>query len=334
MGLRGVAKHYAPQQLTSEGVMATKKGATRTVSFFRVVVHDDSGTPVQFPHQDWQTLLGKVNALPLLERTYQGPTRKLIGEVLSVDGDYALKLMEPRDENSWLEILQGAQGAQPVDAKKIGELVETTIVTFLFEKNLFGVIRGSTSSPSHAAVGEWLNNLQIGGQRLVQDAKHIVTAEPALSQIQQKQLSTSDGVGTASMRVSTSQATALQNAGATIVGDTLKKLKNTYGDIIVTVTLRIPQGKANDAARKALKAETQIWESSGAKPEAISATLVNYDGQSKAHQQEVNFIAERITMQRGVPLTDNAGNPIRNDSAVRAILGAAQDMAQELKSVV
>lgn len=309
-------------------------GATRTVSFFRVIIEDSSGTPVQFPHQDWQAFLAKVAAMPLLERTYQGPTRKLIGQVIAVDDEWALKLMEPRNQDSWLEILNGTDPAAPLDEKAIGQLVETAIVAFLDQKNLFGIIRGSTSSPSHAAVGEWLDHIKIDGKTLAPPGGSMVSAEPALSQISKKQLASSDGVGVATMRVSTSQAGALQEAGADLVGDTLKNLKQTYGDLVVTVSLRVPRGKANDEARKQLKAEAIKWDSAGVKPEAISATLVNYDGESKAKQEDVNLLAQRITMVRGVPLLDSSGVPIRNDSAVRAILGAAQDMQAELNSVV
>ena len=315
--------------------MATK-GATRTVSFFRLAVHDKDGNPQQFPNQSWQGLLGKVAGLDLLQRTHTSKRtgRKLIGEVLTVDEEFALKLMEPRDQNSWLEILkESKKGAEPFDEKTIGTLVETTIVVFLPDNNVFGIIRGSTASPTHTAVGEWLDGLQIDGNKILKDTESYLVAEPALSKLAVKQLNSSTGVGQASLRISTSQATALEEAGSTLVGDTLKRLKSTYGDIIVTVTLQIPRGKANDAARKSLKEETQRWATAGVRPEAITATLVNYDEEERAHQEKVNFIAQRITMQRGVPLHDSDGNPIRNDSAVRAIWSAAQDLSDELKSI-
>lgn len=312
------------------------KGATRTVSFFRLAVHDKDGNAQQFANQNWQGLLGQVAGLDLVQRTHTSKRsqRRLIGEVLTVDDDHALKLMEPRDENSWLEILKGTKGAEPVDEKTIGTLVETTIVVFLPDNNVFGIIRGSTASPTHTAVSEWLHALEINGNKILTNPDHWLVAEPALSRRAVAQLNRASGVGQASMKISTSQGTALEQAGSTLVGETLKRLKATYGDILVTVTLQIPRGKANDAARKTLKEETQRWNAPGVQPESITATLVNYDEEERAHQEKVNFIAQRITMQRGVPLHDSDGNPIRNDSAVRAIWSAAQDLAEDLKSIV
>ena len=56
--------------------------------------------------------------------------------------------------------------------------------------------------------------------------------------------------------------------------------------------------------------------------------------EAKAHQDEVNFISQRITASTSVPLTGNDGMPIRNESAVRAIIKAATDMRAELDSVI
>lgn len=306
---------------------------SRTVTFFRVAAQTADG-PVQFPHQPWQKVLAKVIDMDLVARTYQGPTRRLIGEVLIVDGDYALKIMEPRDDDSWLEILEQASGsAAPVDEDTLGTLVETSIVAFLDEKNLFGIIRGSTSSPTHSAVAEWLDHLTLDGKPLLETAKAHLIAEPALSHRQRKKLDTSDGVNEAMMRISTSQAQALEQAGSEIVGTTLKNLKHTYGDLVVTVTLRVPRGKDHDEARRLLKEETQRWESVREKADAVRATLVHYDAEAHAHAEKVNFVSQRIAIQKGVPLTDDQGDPIRNDSAVRAITTAAWELRAEIATV-
>ena len=312
--------------------MTSSGQAKRTVTFFRLIAEKD-GAPTRFPDQNWQRLLGHVAAMPLLARTYRGPDRRLIGEVLIVDGDYALKVMEPRDENSWLEILNRSGAAQPYDETDLGTLVETSVVAFLPEKNLFGIIRGSTSSPTHSSVATWLDHLEINGKRLVADKDVNLAAEPALSHRQRQQLNASDGVAAATMRISTSKADELTSAGSKIIGDALKSLKQEYGDIVVTMTLKVPRGKANDAARKTLKAETQKWESVSGSADAVKATLVHYDAEERAHQEDVNFVAQRIAIQRGVPLVDVAGEPIRNASAVRAILSAAHDMASDLRTV-
>lgn len=308
------------------------KSASRTASFFRLAVEDAAGVKSKMANQKWQDVLGKVQGLKVKDRTYEGPTRKLIGEVLVVDGALVLKLMEPRDENSWLEILKADAAATPVDAKTIGTLVETTIVVFLPKKNIFGMIKGSTSSPSHSAVAEWIDHLQVNGKRLMKDGL-LVVAEPALSQEARKQLNSSDGVAVASVRINTGKAQDLEDAGSGLA-ETIKSLKSTYGDIIVTVTMRVPRGKAHDAARKELRNETLRLQKVAGVAESLSASLVHYDAEAKAHQDEVNFISQRITASTSVPLTGNDGMPIRNESAVRAIIKAATDMRAELDSVI
>lgn len=311
-----------------------KAGLKRTVSFFRLVVEKDGGQLVRLKDQDWQSLLGTLAGLKLEDRTYSGPTRRLIGEVLTVDGEYALKLMEPRDEHSWLEILRADEAAAEFDVEKLGVLVETSIVVFQPKKNLFGIIRGSTSSPTHTAVADWLDHIKIKGKTLLNDSKSVLRAEPALSQRQKQQLDSSGGVSKASVRISTNKAKQLEDAGSEGLAASLKSLKRTYGDIFVTITLRVPRGKQYDAARTELKKEAQRLQSIAGDAEAVSATLVHYDAEQRAHQEEVDFVAQRIAASRGVEALDKDGTPIRNASAVRAIISAANDLRQELDSVV
>ena len=340
--------------------MVKKAEAKRTVSFFRLVVEQNDGNVVQFPAQDWQAFLARVKKLPLKDRTYESPTRQLIGHVLMVDQDYALKLMEPRDQNSWLEILRRAEedetaldtsfgddaaaaeavdeaeedgGTDPIDPSIIGTLVETSLVAFLPAKNVVGMILGSTSSPSHAALAEWIDMLKINGKRLIPEGQGSLRAEPALSKSQQQRLGSADGVSKASIRVSTSKADQLAEAGAEDIATTLRNLGQTYGNLFVTITLAIPRGKANEKARRELKEEAERFRSVSSHAEAVSATLVTYDAEARAHSEEVNFVSQRITMTKTVPLTGTDGEPIRNTSAVRAILAAAYEVRAELDAL-
>ena len=116
------------------------------------------------------------------------------------------------------------------------------------------------------------------------------------------------------------------------MGDTLRRLKRQYGDIMVTVTLRVPRGKAYDAARTNLKEEAGRVLSIAGAAESASATLVTYDERSRARQEEIDFVSQRITAKRSVPLMGDNGEPIRNTSAVLAIRAAAEDLRDELRS--
>lgn len=306
----------------------------RTVSFFRLVVQQESGQLTQMKNQPWQNLLATVASLKVKDRTYEGPTRRLIGEVLTVDGEYALKIMEPRDEHSWLEILKAEEAAADFNPDELGVLVETSIVAFLPKKNLFGIIRGSTSSPTHTAVAEWLDHLKIKGKTLLDSQKLALRAEPALSQRQKQLLDSSGGVSKASVRISTNKAQQLAEVGSEQLAASLRSLKETYGDIFVTITLKVPRGKQYDEARTELKKEAQRLQKVAGDAESVSATLVHYDAEQRARQEDVDFVSQRITTSKGVPLVGEDGSPIRNSSAVRAILSAVHDLQKELDSVV
>ena len=313
-----------------------KRGeAKRTVSFFRVVTQNEAGVIERIKDQDWQKILEHVRHLSLEDRTVLGSSRQLIGNVMSVDGELALKLMEPRNENSWLEILKQSReteglDSEAIDPETIGKLVETTIVAFLGSGNIVGMIRGSTASPTFAALAEWLGGLKIGGRGLSLRTGVAIVLEPALSQAQEEKLRKSDGVSKASVRMSTTKAEILNQIGSVNIARTFKSLRETYGDIVVTITLKVPSGKANDAARLELKREAERLRAVSESAEAVSATLVTYDPESRSHSEEINFVAQRITAQATVPLTGDDGQPIRNDSAVRAILKAGFDLRKEL----
>lgn len=314
--------------------------AKRTVSFFRLVVETPDRNIARVPAADWQAFLGRVRRLDIKGRTWTSPTRRLIGEVLSVDGEYALKLMEPRDENSWLELLRqesqgspdaGETAAEAVDLRSLGDLVETSVAAFLpGQANMFGIIRGSTSSPTHTALAEWLDHATVDGRTIVPTGQGVLRAEPALSREQRRKLDASSGVSKASVRVSTTRAPALRDAGSVDIADALDALKRTYGHLIVTISLRIPRGKEHDEARSQLREETMRLNEIVRDAEAVSATLVTYDPEQRSHSEDVDFVAQRVTQKTLVALTGEDGQPIRNESAVRAILAAAADRRSEL----
>lgn len=348
-----------------------RRADKRTVSFFRLVAEKAGGDHEALKDVDWQAFLENVRKLSLEERTYAGPTRRLIGTVMTVDGDFALKLMEPRDENSWLELLRqekertgdqaadadaplevddlddgdgdgdgdgGADGGQPaateleseaVDPARFGQLVETTVIAFLDRGNLVGMIRGSTASPTHTALAEWLDHITVDGESLA-PPKCSVVAEPALSKGQKKKLKNADGVSSTTLRIAGSKAGVLKQAGLKQLYRSVQSLSEQHGNLFVTIKLSIPRGKAHVDARRELQETTRKLQKVVGHAESLSATLVHYDAEERQHAEDVNFVAQRITAKTEVPLVDDAGEPIRNASAVRAILRAAEQLDDEL----
>lgn len=312
---------------------ARKGEAVRTVAFFTLAGEvSATGTTYDLPACDWQTWLEAIRKRPLEERTHDSGDRRLIGEILTVDTDLALKLMEPRSEDSWLELLSldraGGATTQAFDSARLGELVETSVVAFLPDKNRFGIIRGSTSAPTFAAVAEWVDHMTVDGKHLVSDG-HVVRAQAVVARKQAAKLKHADGAGMTSVRVATSQASAVEEVGSLLAG-TLRSLHDTYGDIVVTVTMKIPRGKDNDEARSKLKAETDRLRSLGDRVQSLKASLVTYDANAQAHLEEVDFVTQRITTKTVVPVKGENGEPIKNESAVRAILRAANDLRDQM----
>jgi hypothetical protein len=325
--------------------MANNDGPrARTVSFFRVVkVSDDQNTVerIGLTADNWETFLSKLHSKPLLERTKQPGGERLIGQSKLIDETYyALKLMSPRDETSWLAILNNQATDPDLETEDFSpgvgrDLVETTIVVFLPSfPNVIGLVRGSTASPSHTSVAAWLTAMGVTEQGWA------VKAEPAMSSQTRAKLNRADGAASTSLRISTSKADALDQAGARGLGDYLRRIEDEIGELMVTVTYSIPTGKARDAARRQLLEETErltaaLDVSRDTKNyEKLETKLVFIEDEKRRHQEDVNLYEQRITAHTLIPTLDENGKVIRDDNAVRAILAKAEELEAELSTLL
>lgn len=312
--------------------MARGGPKSRTVSFFRLIKQNDDAdsTLVRLPEVRWQNFLSKVSAMKLQDRTRTVDDRKLIGRARLVDGEYALVLMEPRDESSWLTLLNAAATNPDAETEEFNsgdgkELVETTMVVFLNFGNLIGIVKGSTASPSHTAIAEWLTAMKVV-------TKGAIKAQPALSSKTKEKMNAADGAASTTVRLSTSKAQALEKAGSAQLGGYLRQLESKYGELMVTVTYRVPRGKARDDARRELLEETERL-TTVLGTETLKSDLVYIEGEKSRRQEEVDFVEQRISAVTYIATRDEAGNVIRDDSAIRSILSVASNLDRELRAL-
>ncbi|ONI61100.1 hypothetical protein ALI44B_11425 [Leifsonia sp. ALI-44-B] len=281
-------------------------------------------------HADWDGILGTIKEAPLRERVHTGPTRTLIGEVLSVDGELHLKLMLVRDEDAWLDVYNPeAQSLTELDLDDVERLVETSIVAFLSFGNIFGIIQGSTTAPTPTALVEWMSGLRLFGEGVILEAQALVSHEA------QELIRRSAEATQIEVKMHTNQADALQRRGSKL-SDILRTVKEEYGPMTVTVILSASKARDQTDGREAIHKEAGIIADASDNNEVAKAKakLIFFDPDETSHSQEVDFAKQKITAKRKIATTAEDGSPIRNTSAVRAILQVAQENAEELKAIV
>jgi len=311
------------------GTLASKT-KTRTINFFEIVRWINSSKSVRFDHADWQQVLKGLRHTDLEERVWDGGDRTLIGEVLFVDGTLHLKLMSVRDEAAWLEVYKPS--AKSIEELTLGNdavLVETSIVAFLGYGNVVGLIQGSTAAPTATSLERWVNGLELFANSFQIETRAMVSHEA------QKKLQQSDEVSSVSVKVHTNKADVLEARHSKLAG-LMRQIRQDFGDMTVTVTLNAGRSKDQAEARSVLRRETDnLLSAADAKEVAqAKAKLVYYSSDEKSRTEEVNFIKQRITAKREIAATNDEGDPIRNSSAVHAILEVARQHHEELSKIV
>lgn len=304
------------------------KSKTRTISFFELV--QISGTQTKrFAHTDWSKFFEILNKEPLASRVHKGPDRTLIGDFVSFDEALHLKLMKVRDESAWLELYDStADSVSELEIEDKQDLLETSIVCFLPFGNVIGIVQGSIAAPSASAVAEWINGLNF-----VKNVK--VAAEVMMSTEAVNKLAKSPEASRLEATIHTSKASALEAKGSSL-GKTLKAITHDYGEMKVTVILQASRakGKARAETRAALRKEAKALESMDDGVSKLKANLIYYDGSDQSGTEMVDFVKGRITAKRDIATTAEDGSPIRNSSAVAAILAVAEEHEDELRKIV
>jgi hypothetical protein len=299
----------------------------RTISFYEIVSLDKDGNGSRTKQISWSKHLEKLEKVKLGDRVSTAGPNTLIGEVISHNGEMHLKLMKVRDEDSWMGIYNPS--AQSVNDLNLGNdaLLETSIICFLGYGNVIGMIRGSTSAPTPGLLAEWINGISL----LTSE----VDVDPLMSAEAKKKLSVSSETSRVEARIHTSKAEALEARGSKLSG-LLKTIRQEYGPMTVTVILQASRAKAQSEGRKTLRKEAGKLEDAAAhhEVESAKAKLIYIDADEEATTEEVNFVKQKITAKRKIATTADDGSPIRNRSAIDAILAVAGEHDAELRKIV
>lgn len=312
------------------GEGAAIKDRLRTINFFEIVKYRNASVNDRMPQADWESILQGIEGVPLRERVFTGEKRTLIGEVMPVDGRRHLKLMLVRDESSWLSIYdENADSIGDLDLGDGGQLVETSVIGFLPYGNVIGLIQGSTSAPGVGALEEWLNGLEVFGPEFRLDSQPMVSHEA------QALITQSQEASRIEVKMHTNKADALEARGSGL-SDVLRSVNADYGPMTVTVILQASRARDQSEGRAALRDEARrLLEASDAKEISnAKAKLIYIDADESTRTEEVNFVKQKITAKRMIPTTGEDGSPIRNQSAVRAILDVADQNEAELRAIV
>ena len=315
--------------MAQAGAAKGPRSRERTVNFYEIVKYVNATKNDRMKQADWDGILTALSKSPLKKRVWNGPEKTLIGEVMHVDGSYHLKLMLVRDQDAWLEVYD-------TKADSIGELVlddasqllETSIIAFLPFGNVIGLIQGSTTAPTPGAFASWLNGLGVLGKGFVVDTQPMVSHEI------QKMIKQSTELDRIAVKVHTNKADALEARGSGLSG-LLKTVKSEYGPMVVTIILAPGRAKDKAEGRHAIREEAKIIADASDNNEVRSAKarLVYIEADDKRKGIDVDFAKQKITAKKNIATSAEDGSPIRNESAVRAILEVAAEFDAELRKI-
>lgn len=316
--------------MAQSGAQQGPKVRERTINFYEIVKYVNLSTNERMKHADWQAILEQLANVPLRDRVWSGPDRTLIGEVMRVDSSYHLKLMLVRDQDSWLDVYNTQKDTiGELELDDASQLLETSIVAFLSYGNVIGLIQGSTTAPTPGAFTAWMNNLKI------LDGGFLVDTEPMVSHEIQQMINQSTELDRIAVKVHTNKAEALEKRGSKL-SSVLRAVKEEYGSMVVTVILQPGRAKEMAEGRAAVREEAKIIAEASDHNEVRSAKgrLVYIEADDKRRGVDVDFAKQKITAKRRISTTSEDGSPIRNESAVRAIVEVAIEHETELRKIV
>jgi hypothetical protein len=316
--------------VAQRGAPTGRPDRLRTINFYQIKKFKNHSINEKIKHSDWNAILGALDKLPLGERVWTGVTRTLIGEVLKVNGNRHLKLMLVRDQDAWLDVYDpAAQSISDLDLGVSGQLLETSIIAFLPYGNVIGLIQGSTTAPTPTAFTEWLNGLKI-----IANAGQLET-EVMVSHEAQQLIRQSSEASQIEVKMHTNKADALEKKGSRL-SQILRTVNQEWGPMTVTVILRASRAKDQGEGRALLRAEaSKIFEATEDNAVASAkAKLLYIDPDDNTRSEEVDFAKQKITAKKKIATTGEDGSPIRNSSAVIAILEVADTYDDELRAIV
>ncbi|NAS22386.1 hypothetical protein GT755_11905 [Herbidospora sp. NEAU-GS84] len=291
------------------------------------MVVSESGTQRRYPQFAWEEFLAAQARSTVGERTFDGNER-LVGNTTTIEEEDHLLLHRVKGQGEWLSVMNWDTGEwRELESKASEGYLETSVICFLPFGNIVGIMQGSTSAPSHKALESWLNAMKVFGQA-------DLTVRALISPAQIDRLRKAEGANKIEIRMGARKIDALNDRNGRLAGF-LKRARQDYGDINVTLIISVPKGKGRSEDRQGLLNDLiDLEHVMPGSADKARATLVYAEPSGAEYTQLAEFVEHHVTAKRRVPAVDTEGNSIRILSAVDAILGVAAEHEAELRLAV
>jgi hypothetical protein len=131
----------------------------RTVAFYEIVEAKADEQP-RLDQMEWAEFLATLSRTKLGRRIVEADAT-LIGQAVTYEEEDHLLLHRAKDPGEWLSLLHWDTGEwRELEMRAAEGYLETSVICFLPFGNLVGMMRGSTSAPSHKALETWLRGLK------------------------------------------------------------------------------------------------------------------------------------------------------------------------------
>ncbi|WP_202966128.1 DUF6731 family protein [Streptomonospora alba] len=295
----------------------------RTVSFYEIVFRKN-GEEVRGEQVNWKEFLSEATRAKVAELTLDAD-ETFVGSIVPVDEEDHLLLHRVKGQTEWLSVMNWETGEwKELESKASEGYLDTSVISFLSYGNIVGIMQGATSSPTHKSLEKWINGIKVF-------ERTNVVVRPLVSQAQVDSLRQASGANRIEIRIGASKSEALSKKNGRLA-NMLKKAREDYGDISVTLIISVPRGKSRTEDRQRLLNDLQDLEEVMPKAaEKAKATLVYAEEGSPEQRRLVELVEHHITAKRRVPAVDEDGNSVRILSAVGAILEVADQHEAELR---
>lgn len=306
--------------------MARTTTRERTIGFYEIVSVED-GEQLRMEQIDFPEMLTELGAAvkDLPKRRWTGD-QDLIGQTITVGDTDHMLLHRVKDAGEWLSVIDFQTGNfKELESAASQGYLDTSAFSFPSFGNVVGMMQGSTSSPSHKGLENWLNGTKILGDG-------VLAVRPLVSKAEVAKLQQAQGARRIDIRIGAHKQASL-NERTGRLARFLKMATDEYGDLDVTVTISIPRGKARTEDRTRLLSDLQdLEEVMPDAAEIAKASLIYADAGGAEYTRLAEFVEHHITAKRKVAAVNDKGESIKLSQAVSIIAGVAEEHEGELKA--
>jgi hypothetical protein len=291
----------------------TKK---KTVAFYEVFNTDGSTMDVALP---WDAVLGQIAGEAVNDRCHMVGNVAHWGKTYPFLDAYHFVLARNREDGvPSLDVVTDEIIDNENDVKR--PWVEISVASFIPNSNRFGYVLGSQAAPRPSSMAAWINSHNSFDMP--------ISIGPVISQNVLARLNGAAQAKLLRVKLTRDQIAAAQQANGLYSAG--QALTEDFGDVEVELIVRVAGrvDRAHDEERISILDAARGLLTSDFK-DAV-AELLNFDAQGSYEIDPVNLLHDRLSKKMDVSVTDQEGNSVRIQSAVTAILRAADILQDEL----